>query len=182
LSQKIKKNKNIFKYSIGGYNEFIKEFENESDRSIIILVVSFIENYLEFYLKKRLINHKFVDSLFEGYAPLATLSAKIDIAFSIGLISEEIHSELHLLRRIRNISAHDDSKVDFSNIKIKDLCSNLVIAKGVRTSTNNPYKKDDPKSQFLFSIFWCMIHFETKKERIDPIPILKLKFEIVDDD
>jgi len=142
LSQKIKKNKNIFKYSIGGYNEFIKEFENESDRSIIILVVSFIENYLEFYLKKRLINHKFVDSLFEGYA----------------------------------------SKVDFSNIKIKDLCSNLVIAKGVRTSTNNPYKKDDPKSQFLFSIFWCMIHFETKKERIDPIPILKLKFEIVDDD
>ncbi len=178
----MKKEENIFKYSMAGFNNFTKEFENESDRSVIIIAVSYIENYLEYYLKKRLINHKLVDSLFEGYAPLTTLSAKIDIAFSIGLISEEIHSELHLLRKIRNISAHDDTKVDFSNIKIKNLCSNLVSAKGIRTSSKDSFKRDNPKSQFLFSISWCMIHIETQKERIDSIPILKLKFEIVDDD
>jgi DNA-binding MltR family transcriptional regulator len=123
-----------------------------------------------------------VNSLFEGYAPLATLSAKIDIAFSIGLLPEEIYDELHLLRKIRNISAHEDDIVDFSNDKIVDLCSKLVVAKGVRTSSKTPYKFDPPKSQFLFSVFWCMIHLETQKERIDNIPILKLKFEIVDDD
>lgn len=170
------------KYSMAGFNNFLKEFENESDRSVIIIAVSYIENYLEHILKKRFITHKLVDSLFEGYAPITTLSAKIDIAFSIGLISEEIHSELHLLRRIRNISAHDDTKVDFSNIKIKNLCSNLSSAKGIRTSSKILFKRDNPKLQFLFSISWCMIHLETQKERIDSIPILKLKFEIVDDE
>lgn len=178
----IDEEENIVKYSITGYNNFIKKYRNESDRSIIILAVSYLENYLEYFLKKRLVPHKVVKNLFEGYAPLTTLSAKIDIAFAIGLIPEEIYDELHLLRKIRNISAHEDNIVDFSNEKIVDLCSKLVVAKGVRTSSKTPFKFDPPKSQFLFSVFWCMIHLETQKERIDNIPILKLKFEIVDDD
>jgi len=172
----------LHKYSMNGYNNLVKEFQNESDRSVIIVAVSYLEKYLEYYLKKRLIDHKLVNSLFEGYAPLNSLSAKIDMAFSVGIISEEIHSELHRLRKIRNLSAHEDSKLNFEDAKIKDICNNLISANGIRTSSKKQFKFNDPRSQFLFSVSWCMIHLETQRERIDTIPILKLKFEIVDDE
>jgi DNA-binding MltR family transcriptional regulator len=172
----------ILKYSMDGYNKLVKEFQQESDRSVIIVAVSYIENYLEYCLKKRFVKHTVVNSLFDGYAPLSTLSAKIDIGFSIGLLNEEIHSELHKLRKIRNLSAHDDSIVNFQNYKVKDLCNNLISAKGIRTSSKNHFKVNDSRAQFLLSISWCTIHLETQRKRIDPIPILKLKFEIVDDE
>lgn len=120
--------------------------------------------------------------MFEGYAPLVNISAKIDFSFSVGIISEEINNELHILRKIRNVCAHEDDEVDFENEKIKNLCSNLMSAKGIRTSSKNSYKIRNSKSQFLFSIYWCLIHLETQSERIVNIPELKLKFEIVDDE
>ena len=172
----------LIKYSMKGYNDLVKEFKDESDRSVIILALSYIEKYLEQFLKKRLIDHKLVESLFEGYAPLNSLSAKIDVSFSVGIISEEIHSELHRLRKIRNLAAHQDSKIDFNDPKLKDHCKNLMSAKGIRTSSKIPYKINGPRHQFLFAFSWCMIHLETQRERIETIPILKLKFEIVDDE
>ena len=170
------------KYSISGYNSFIKNYEDESDRAVIILAISFIENYLENTLKKRLVQHKSMNKLFEGYAPLATFSAKIDIAYAIGLIPENICTELHLLRKIRNISAHEDSKIDFSDTRIMNICNNLIVSKGIKTTSNNFYKINTCRGQFLFSVLWCLIHLETQKDRVESFPELKLKFEIVDDE
>lgn len=69
--------------------------------------------------------------LFEGNGPLATLSAKIDLARLLGLVTETIRSDLHIIRDIRNEFAHqiahktEHTKLSFSSPHIRDKCMAL---------------------------------------------------------
>jgi hypothetical protein len=62
---------------------------------------------------------------------LATLSAKIDLARLLGLISETIRSDLHIIREIRNEFAHhiahktQHTKIGFDSPHIRDKCMAL---------------------------------------------------------
>ena len=99
----------------------------ESDRATAILAAAHFENILG-----KQIMHKFVElnrelqkKIFDGYGPLSTFSAKIDIAFALGLYDEENRKGLHKIRRIRNEFAHAPMPIKFNNEKIADMCSKL---------------------------------------------------------
>ena len=99
----------------------------ESDRAAAILAAAHFENVLG-----KQIMHKFVElnrelqkKIFDGYGPLSTFSAKIDIAFALGLYDEENRKGLHKIRRIRNEFAHAPIPIKFNNEKIADMCSKL---------------------------------------------------------
>ena len=53
--------------------------------------------------------------LFEGYGALATLSAKIDLAYAMGLINQDLRRDLHVIREIRNAFAHTNALIHFNN-------------------------------------------------------------------
>lgn len=48
--------------------------------------------------------------LFSGYGPLSTLSSKIVLSYRLGLISNYEYKTIQIIRKIRNLFAHDISK------------------------------------------------------------------------
>lgn len=70
--------------------------------------------------------HQKNDELLDGaYAPLGTFSAKIDLAYRIGLIRLDERSSFHLIRKIRNEFAHSSEEINFESTVIKDHISEL---------------------------------------------------------
>jgi len=45
--------------------------------------------------------------------PLGTFSAKVDVAFALGLLSEKSRRDLHNLRKVGNEFAHNPDDIDF---------------------------------------------------------------------
>jgi DNA-binding MltR family transcriptional regulator len=68
-------------------------------------------------------------TLFEGYGPLATFNAKIDIGFALGIYGTVTRSDLHIVRKIRNDFAHTLEPITFTDQHIAQKCGQLQVAK-----------------------------------------------------
>jgi DNA-binding MltR family transcriptional regulator len=101
-----------------------------SDRAAGIVAMSILENKIEAAIREQLIQDdaKAVDRLFSpDSGPLGTLSAKINIARALGLLSGQAVRDLHLLRKIRNKFAHDISASTFDTEIISSQCLSLSL-------------------------------------------------------
>ena len=67
--------------------------------------------------------------MFRSSAPLNTFSAKINMAYLIGLCSKETCKEMHTIRDIRNEFAHKGMTRNFESQCVKDLANNLTFGK-----------------------------------------------------
>ena len=56
---------------------------------------------------------KLQESIFDSNGPLSTFSAKIKLAYSLGLIDRSSFEDLETVRRIRNRFAHTPKQVEF---------------------------------------------------------------------
>lgn len=83
----------------------IDKLHEESDRACAVLGVATLDALLENLLRGSTLSDS-PKELYEGSGALATFAAKIDVAYSFGLISAEERHDLHLLRKIRNDFAH----------------------------------------------------------------------------
>jgi hypothetical protein len=68
--------------------------------------------------------------LFRRSGPLSSFSAKIDLARLLGMTSDVIHSDLHILRNIRNEFAHsimgrDSFALTFQSPRIREKCMEI---------------------------------------------------------
>ncbi len=84
------------------------------------------------------------DELFDGgNAPLGNFSAKINLAFRLGLISDKYASDLHIIRKIRNEFAHNIHGCDFEHSSVKQrvltLVKSFVHAKIIRSLEYSPF-------------------------------------------
>ena len=96
------------------------EVVGQSDRACAIVSGAMLEAQLEKLLLKNLIE-KPPNELFSTYGPLSTFAAKIDMATAMGLISKSERSDLHRIRKIRNIFAHSlDEGLGFKTSSIQD--------------------------------------------------------------
>lgn len=90
------------------FREFAKEFADESDRAAVILGAARMDVALYDLLTARLLpSPTSTDELFDGEAPLGSFSAKINMAYRLGLIEAAFARALHILRKIRNAFAHE---------------------------------------------------------------------------
>lgn len=104
----------------------INEIREQSDRAAAILAVSFLEDRLAALLQAWLVNDpNIVSKMFGGSGPLATFSAKIDMALLLGIFGRSRHRELHLIRDIRNKFAHGLEALTFDTPRIRDKCENF---------------------------------------------------------
>ena len=91
-----------------------KELEGTSDRAALIVAGAFLDDVLRELLCEFLIkgteDHR---ELFEGTGALATFSAKIEMSFRLGLISEGEHRTLTAIRKVRNEFAHILGEMSF---------------------------------------------------------------------
>lgn len=171
------------KFNVSDYNQLVSHYQKEADSSVAILASSFLDNCLEQCIREKLADDDVKNKLFQGYGPLATFSAKIDIALLLGLIPIKIHKDLNTIRRIRNLFAHKPEPTSFDAGQMRDLASNLLPAIGIPRSDGTERKTDGARAQFLHAVSWCLIHIETERDRTTKLIIPKFHFEeVVEDD
>ena len=121
-----------------------REFDSSSDRGAAIVSAS----YLELTLRALLEGFFFEDqttfsSLFDDpNAPLSSFSAKIGLAYAVGLLSESERVNLDIVRRIRNEFAHELGEVSFNTQSIADRTANLEVPHGLYMPNSLPVPED----------------------------------------
>lgn len=101
---------------------------SESDRGCALMAAAFIDDSLALLLRRNLVSdQKVLTDLFSHNGPLGTFSGKINLAYSMGLISKNVKRELHVLRRIRNDFAHTAAQIGFSEAAISTRCHSLEL-------------------------------------------------------
>jgi DNA-binding MltR family transcriptional regulator len=156
----------------------INELEAESDRGCILVAASALDDFLEELLKIALVadphsvKHAVIP-LFEGMGPLSTFSAKIKLAYALGLINKTDFTDLEKIRRIRNIASHEYSAMTFESQEIVEICCTLDSADLVVQHLPPPHKKVTNKSKegarkphsmervrFTFTVSWIAARLE----------------------
>lgn len=124
------------------------------------------------------------DELFDSASsPFATFSARIDLAYRLGLIRCSVRASFHLLRKIRNDFAHAVSSKDFSSgstrSRIKEIFKlNREIILGMRETLGNselPNLIDSQKmDRLVFELFIASSAAYLITEVSDVLPIAVL--------
>jgi mannitol operon repressor len=108
--------------------EFLPEFNRESDRGMVLIATSFIDDLLKRTLLAFFIEGEATTALIEGFnAPLGTFAIRTAAAAGLGLISDAEFKECNTLRKIRNKFAHH-VRMSFADRSVIDLCGNLSLA------------------------------------------------------
>ena len=125
---------------------FIDELRRETDRGLPLVAAALIDNRLaetiRSFLRPGDLAAKLIDA---GNAPLGTLSARADLCYALGLIDEYEHSEIAIIRKVRNEFAHARHGLTFENPRVKGLCSTL------QTSSPEPalVHTNEPRLRFM---------------------------------
>jgi DNA-binding MltR family transcriptional regulator len=98
-----------------------------TDAAIVMSAAGIIEQDLERCIKTkfRSLNKNFEARLFEGYGPLASFAAKIDVTHALSITSDELHAELNKLRKLRNAFAHTAALPTFTTEPMSSLFAAL---------------------------------------------------------
>ncbi len=89
-------------------NRFMKLVHDQDDRAMVLSMGSFIEEALGSLLLAYFRNCKATRELVEGFnAPLGTLGARIKAVYAFGLVGEDQFKDMEILRKVRNLFAHD---------------------------------------------------------------------------
>ena len=110
------------------FKTFYDQMSDESDRGAVIVSVSLIDELLGNLLKAKLApSLEKSDELFDAaFSPFGSFSAKIDLAYRIGLLRPSVRKSLHLLRKIRNNFAHASGIKGFDDPSTQDRIRELT--------------------------------------------------------
>ncbi|MBL7074228.1 hypothetical protein ISS37_03175 [candidate division KSB1 bacterium] len=109
------------------------------------------------------------DELLDGDAPLSTFSARINLVYRLGLIQPDLVRELHLVRKIRNVFAHELTGATLNEGSHKDRIKELLIP----FQNNEAFKKlrkvyfkdvDDPSTNFKAIVALLILRLENVLE------------------
>lgn len=103
----------------GNLNRLGRFLRQLDERGLVLSLAAFAEEALGDLILSFLMPGDAAKRLVEGFnAPLGTFSARIKMAYSLGLITEGQHSDLDRLRRIRNEFAHSWEPLTFADQKL----------------------------------------------------------------
>jgi DNA-binding MltR family transcriptional regulator len=151
-------------------DHFDASTRTESTRAKVVLAACYLDELLGQLLRfvlKPVEDEK--DPLFEGVqAPLGTFSAKIDLAYRLGLIDEKASKSLHFVRRIRNEFAHNLDTCTFEASKVKNWNRELHLLNDLATPERRLSFSPGPVGDFEKSVSWLVYWL---KHRIQTLPI-----------
>ena len=110
----------------GTFDKIFNMVLAESDMGAILISTSVLDQYLRKLFENVMptsCSKTMRKSLLSYPGPLSTLSAKADVAYSMRLISSDIHRSIHTLRDIRNKAAHqpEQFKLDAYKERLKEM-------------------------------------------------------------
>jgi hypothetical protein len=103
----------------------IKDAVVKSHAGTCMLMAAIVEDYLERAIRLDLpkLTGKLAKKWFGTYGPISSLAAKIEFAFVLEIIQEEIRDDADTIRRIRNKFAAN--WVSFQSPEIVEMCKKL---------------------------------------------------------
>ena len=142
---------------------------NASPIAIATLGASMVEIELERTIRERLGRQDDATwkRLTAENGPLNTLHQKTEIAYALKIINSELHSELGIIRTIRNAFAHAKRVFDFNHELISKEMSQLKRhSKTVVYRTTFKGVKPTPRHIFILACAILMIHFRRRDKKI----------------
>jgi DNA-binding MltR family transcriptional regulator len=105
----------------------LEEFLLSTHASTCLTAAAVVDNRIAEALRLKMVNLNadLRKKLFKPYGPLASFSARIDIAYALGLLSKDIAKEAHTIRGIRNDFAHATKRMNCESPGIKEECEQL---------------------------------------------------------
>jgi hypothetical protein len=97
---------------------FYASIIEEGDRALPIVCFSYLEAEMERLMRRAMMFSTYNDKLFNGFGPLNTTDARIEVAYALGWIDEEVRGDLVLLKRIRNDFAHNFIEAGLEDEKV----------------------------------------------------------------
>lgn len=158
------------------YNEIVPHLRGESDRAAAILGASFLESAMRERLADFLVDDPASPKLFEQYQPLSSFSALIDVAFCLGLLTQEMKADLNMIRKIRNHFAHHPEHSTFDMPPVNDWCRVLTTAKSLPTQDGGVWHVKGPRDQYLFALALNLTYFDrfvgaSTRRTVPPFPL-----------
>jgi DNA-binding MltR family transcriptional regulator len=125
-------------------NVLEEEFKLDSDRGAAIVGASYLDEILRVIIIGYLVDDtkKNDKELFSGNGPLSSFSARINLCYRFGLISESERKILHGVRGIRNEFAHKLSGASFEDDNIRQRCLNLSVPREMLMPDFIPIPRD----------------------------------------
>ena len=111
------------------WSGFFDELRSETDRGATILAGVWIDELL-----KRKLSTLFTEGnsdarrkLFDFSGPFAAFSSKILAAYCLGWIDSDIHHDIDLLRKIRNLFAHELHGLNLESPRVRQLIDKFKV-------------------------------------------------------
>ena len=138
-----------------------KEFYAEGDRACGILMGSLVENALETAITQIMRRGVSRSDIFGFNGPAGSFSAKITLAYGLGIYRSKTKHDLNLIRELRNKFAHCRRPIRFETDVTKAVCDHLrlpdIDLKSIQIRDSN-----DPKERFIVTcqkITFHLLHF-----------------------
>lgn len=145
--------------------------QGASDRALGIIAGSLVEIHLTKLIRQAFIQETKVGSketvqerMFISSGPLGNFSTKINIAFMMGIISEECFKNLTIMREIRNRFAHHTEIGSFNHPEISSRCFNFTLVDKY-VSDSNAGLQGHPSALFLYEKPGAEALLQKPKER-----------------
>jgi DNA-binding MltR family transcriptional regulator len=124
----------------------------ESDRGCVILGASLLAEALETLIRSVSRNtpddiKTTIDPLFQGYAPLSTFSARLQIAFALGILPKNLRDKIEIIRRMRNDFAHEWGPIDFNEPRFASRLQFIV-------KQAEPVKEQEQENGSCYETVW----------------------------
>ena len=118
------------------------ELMEGNDRSAIITIAAICDTGLEARIAQALPGlengtKKDFDDAFRHDGPLGSFSARINLAFYLGLIDKTTKSQLTDIRHIRNAVAHTKRRVTFDHVQLRKAALRVLHPTGMHKLLNN---------------------------------------------
>lgn len=130
-------------------SRFLSELNGETDRGLALVGAAVLDDKLRATLLAFTADSPIGKKIVEGAdAAIGTFSARTDACLAFGLIDSFEHSEITLIRKVRNEFAHGLHGTNFKTEPIRGYCTNLKshLPEGAGHSI------DEPRFRFTNSI------------------------------
>lgn len=128
--------------------KFRNQLTVETARGSALFAGSYLESILEKVLRGKLIgSEKHLNELLSFNGAIGSFSNKINVSYSIGLISKDILNDLNIIRKIRNEFGHSANIIDFEDAKISGLCNSLKLV--ARAGESSPRQKFNASVHYI---------------------------------
>jgi hypothetical protein len=95
----------------------------ETDRGCALFAAAYLDGELEGLLRAKMVaDERVASAILSPDRPLGSFSARIDVAYLLGLIPRLARLDLHLIRKIRNDFAHTARRLSFAEPVIAARC------------------------------------------------------------